>query len=485
MSKEIKVGIVVFIGFIVFGVIYWFLDEISIKSSTYELYASFDSIEKIDKGAQVRLSGFKVGSVTDIELTDDLKAQVTLKVDNNIEIPSDSYCVATTGAIIGEVFIKVFPGTSESCLKNGDNIKTDAKVNFDDITANVNNLILVTEDSMKKVNLLLSNKDIVSSLKNINSFTKRVDNLTASVNELVNIARPDITNTIGNVSKASDDVAYTARNIAAVSDKATSMANNIEKFVNEDAIPNATGTLVTANETMQILKETVISAKSIVDDVKGKTTNIQNILNKVDTILAKIDYTTIQTQQLVMNLNEASASINGIVSDEKLKKDLMTTADNIRETTQQTKELATSLNIRFGSSATDNTSGKISADTYYNSHEDRLIVDTFADIYKGKNGIKVGVNDLGEDNRFTIMYGRKLNEYNILRAGIYKSYIGLGYDLNYNRFGVSADMYRPNDLSLYLRGKYKFTNNIGAMIGIDDVMHKDKRNFLFGLSFEY
>ena len=475
MSKEVKVGIVVLVAFIAFLVSYWFLDNMFVKSSTYEIFAYFDSIEKIDKGAQVRLSGFKIGTVTAIELTSDLKAKVTMKIDNKIKIPSDSKSLATSGAIIGEIFIKIVPGKRNNYLKNKDSINAISNVNFDEITNNVNNLLILTEESMKHINEILSNKGaIISTLDNINGITKNVDSITKNVNALMTISQMDLRNTIANIASASDSAA--------------SMAKDIEVFVKADAIPSAKNILVSAEEVMGTLKEAIISAKGIVDDVHSQTGNLPNILDRIDKILAKMDYTTIQTQQVMMNLNEASASVNSIVSDDQLRHDLLDTASNIKEATQQAKELVTSLNQRFGNgkSGDDNKiSASVNADTYYNTKKEKLVLDTFADVYVGTNGIKMGFNDLGESNKFTLMYGKKLNSNNILRGGLYRSSLGVGYDYVAGPFGISADIYRPNDPSMFLKGKYMLNKNLGVLLGVNDLFHRYDRDLMLGMSLQY
>ncbi len=473
MTKEIKVGLLVAASILVFCVLYAFLDEITVRTNSYEIYTYFDTVEKIDKGAQVRLSGFKVGAVTGIELTENLKARITMKIDRKIKIPADSDCLATSGAIIGEIFIKITPGTSNTYLKEGDTIKANTKVNFDEVTDNVNNLLKVTEESMSKVNEILSHKGaIINSLENINVITKRVDELTEQVNEIVKVSRMDVTGAISNVNTAS---MHAAR-----------IAESLDKFISSDALPDAGQALADARESMNMLRDTVANVQTIVATVGDQAGSLKNIMDRADSILAKIDYTTIQTQQLIANLNEASESVKDVATDEQLKKNISETADNIRETTQQAKELVTALNQRFGGLAKgEKIETKPQADAYYNPDKETFTLDAYADVMKGKSGGRIGIYDLGESNRLTLMYNRKLSASSMLRGGLFRSKLGLGYDYTSGKFGLSADLYRPNDPYLFLRGKVKVNKNLAIMAGVDDLMHKDNRKPVFGLSLSY
>ncbi|MBP5273790.1 MAG: MCE family protein [Abditibacteriota bacterium] len=473
MSKEIKVGLLIAASLIMFCVLYAFLDEIKVRTNTYEICTYFDTVEKIDKGAQVRLSGFKVGSVTGIELTENLKAKITMKIDRKIKIPADSDCLATSGAIIGEIFIKINPGTSTRHLADGDTIKASAKVNFDEVTDNVNDLLKVTEESMTKVNEILSHKGaIINSLENINQITKRVDELTEQVNEIVKVSRVDITGTISNINNASMHAA--------------SIADSIDKFVASDAIPDAGTALAEAKDAMKILKDTVANVQVIVATVGDQAGSLKNIMDRADSILAKIDYTTIQAQQLISNLNEASESVKDVATDENLKKNISETAENIRETTQQAKELVTALNQKFGGlTKGEKLEAKPQADAYYNPDKETFTLDAYVDIMKGKQGGRIGMYDIGEGNKFTLMYNRRLSEASMLRGGLFRSRLGIGYDYTSGPFGLSADLYRPNDPYLFLRGKYRLNNNLSLMVGAEDLLHKENRKPVFGVSLAY
>ena len=94
------------------------------NSNSYELNASFTQVSGLVTGADVRLSGIKIGSVSkqelDIEFYD---AIVTMQIDNNIKIPSDSSAKISAEGLLGGYFIMIEPGGSETMLEDGESIE--------------------------------------------------------------------------------------------------------------------------------------------------------------------------------------------------------------------------------------------------------------------------------------------------------------------------------------------------------------------------
>ena len=103
-------------------------------ASGYVLLAEFNNIDGINIGSDIKISGVKVGSVIDIKLNDNYKAE-KLKFPNDVLIPTDSVFKVSTSGLIGAKFINVKVGADEKYLKNGD------KVDFTESTMDLEDLI--------------------------------------------------------------------------------------------------------------------------------------------------------------------------------------------------------------------------------------------------------------------------------------------------------------------------------------------------------
>jgi phospholipid/cholesterol/gamma-HCH transport system substrate-binding protein len=72
-----------------------------------ELTATFDDVGDLVTGHSVQVADVRVGSITGIELTDDYKALVTMRIKDGLELPADSEAVLRTTSLLGEKFIEL------------------------------------------------------------------------------------------------------------------------------------------------------------------------------------------------------------------------------------------------------------------------------------------------------------------------------------------------------------------------------------------
>lgn len=92
-------------------------------TSGYSLYAKFDHIDGLPVGADVRLAGVKVGSVTAERLDpESYVAVVTLTVQNDVKLPKDSSAVITSEGLLGGDYLSLSPGGDTVMLQPGQTI---------------------------------------------------------------------------------------------------------------------------------------------------------------------------------------------------------------------------------------------------------------------------------------------------------------------------------------------------------------------------
>ena len=105
------------------------------SAGTYPLTAKFRSAEGIVVGADVRLAGVKIGTVTGMELDPvTFQADTTLALVSGIEIPDDSEAGVASEGLLGGAFIEIEPGGSEFALASGEEIlNTQSAVSFVDL----------------------------------------------------------------------------------------------------------------------------------------------------------------------------------------------------------------------------------------------------------------------------------------------------------------------------------------------------------------
>ncbi len=134
---EIIVGVFVLIGLIAIG---WTAVRIGqvggLGAAGYPLVAVFDDAGGIRQGADVMLAGVVIGRVDAIELMDDEKAKLTLRINNGVKITSDAFASIRTKGIIGDRYVRITQGMEEDFLEPGDEIEeTESAINLEDLVS--------------------------------------------------------------------------------------------------------------------------------------------------------------------------------------------------------------------------------------------------------------------------------------------------------------------------------------------------------------
>jgi phospholipid/cholesterol/gamma-HCH transport system substrate-binding protein len=123
--------LVVAIGFLTFA---YRSSQIS-QTDGYELTAKFSRVDGLERGADVRISGIKVGTVVAQSLDPQtFQAQVRFTVPENIHLPVDSSAAVVSNGLLGGKYLALVPGGDIDMLKPGDEVTlTQSAVNVEDL----------------------------------------------------------------------------------------------------------------------------------------------------------------------------------------------------------------------------------------------------------------------------------------------------------------------------------------------------------------
>ena len=98
----------------------------------YEVLARFERIDGLNIGADVRLSGIRVGSVLDARLDPETYlAVLRLGLERNVRLPTDSVAQVASDGLLGGAFVALVPGGDDAMIQPGGVIRhTQAPVNI-------------------------------------------------------------------------------------------------------------------------------------------------------------------------------------------------------------------------------------------------------------------------------------------------------------------------------------------------------------------
>ena len=113
--------IAVAVGFFVFA-----YDKADVaRVQGFSVSADFSTVGGLKPGADVRMSGIKIGSVTDMALGEPpfFGAVVTLSLREGLELPDDSSASISAEGLLGGSFVQISPGGSDTILADGGRIE--------------------------------------------------------------------------------------------------------------------------------------------------------------------------------------------------------------------------------------------------------------------------------------------------------------------------------------------------------------------------
>lgn len=180
MNGEMKVGMFVLIGSILFGTAIFLLGDYSFQKF-YPVYVEFNDVAGLPDRAAMKLSGVEAGKIKRIYLKND-KVIVELAVKEGVKIYRDARFLVGSTSMIGSKFLQVDQGhAAAGVVGAGDTVKGDDSLPLDRaIGRAVASLQKMVEDINGRGKLAKDLDEIMQNLREI----------TGNVNDLVSNSQP-------------------------------------------------------------------------------------------------------------------------------------------------------------------------------------------------------------------------------------------------------------------------------------------------------
>jgi phospholipid/cholesterol/gamma-HCH transport system substrate-binding protein len=132
---EITVGFFLLLGILSLAYISINLGKIEIVGrDAYVVYAEFEKAGGIKPKAIVEIAGVEIGTVKNIHITSDYRAQLTIEIDKNIKLQEDAIASIKTKGLIGEQYVQISPGGSDKMIQNGGRIReTESAIDIEEL----------------------------------------------------------------------------------------------------------------------------------------------------------------------------------------------------------------------------------------------------------------------------------------------------------------------------------------------------------------
>ena len=258
-KTEIRVGITVIVGLIIFIWILSWAKNFSLTSNQKNLLVKFNSVSGLEIGDNVSVNGVRKGFVEDFNLQGD-KVIVKLSLDNDVKLQKDATFSISMLDLMGGKKVNINPGTSPQPL---DYNEVQTGTFYADIPEVMSMLGTVEGDIPSIV------KDIKITLSSLNNYLTD------------NNLNTDIKTSLSNLSKASQKLNIlldeNREGINQLTQNTVKLTENVNNFLDE----NKTSLKSSVEELHKVLTQTdslLISVNTFSGEIKNKKNNIGKIL---------------------------------------------------------------------------------------------------------------------------------------------------------------------------------------------------------------
>lgn len=304
-SQKIKLGIFVIIGTLILVFTLYFIgNKQQLFTKNIVVYSEFENVNGLQNGNNVRYSGIDVGNVSRIEMLEESRILVEMRIEEATGNFMKKNAIATiaTDGLVGSMVVNILPGNDSIYSRgivSGDTIQSYSRIAAADMLSTLNvtneNAALLTADLLKVTNKILEGKGTLGILLN--------DSLMAN------------------------DVRQTLVNLKNTTNQTNEAVMRLNAKLNQlDLEHSVAGVLF--NDTVsrnQIL--------NVIDNLQGVSEQLGNVGQEMENTMKTI--------------NEGEGTFNYLMKDKTLVKNLDSTILNIKESSIKLNENLEALRHNF------------------------------------------------------------------------------------------------------------------------------------------
>lgn len=266
---ELKLGILVVVAILGIIIMLVFIGrEKDLFAKTFSLYFVSDSGRELTVGMPVKLSGFRIGKVKEMELTDDAEVRVTLEIYSKYQkwLTSGTRAKLVKEGFIGEPFVQIsVESPGGPMISDGEMLVFSRRVALEEVINEV--------------------KPVLNEIKEMIHYT--------------NDPEGDIKTTLGNIREVTSEIRDAKEELGAVVRESAAMATSAREMV--DKLNERTAPMVD-------------STARVLDNLDKITTRMVPLMDRLDNIAANTEEATTVLPQTARHLADVTENIR-IITD--------------------------------------------------------------------------------------------------------------------------------------------------------------------------
>lgn len=302
IPNEAKVGILTVSALIVFFLGYNFLRGKKVFSRQQAFYAVYPDVKGMLPANPVRMRGVQVGIVESIETLPNYDVLVTMSVNKDVQIPSNTVAAIVSDGLLGEMAMNLeLPTDTTGRLllanyhQSGDTLRSSAQGGMMDI-------------AMEQIAPIRQKAEAVMVT---------LDSTLAATNALVRSA--ELKHTLANVELLSQKLQVTA-------DNANAITKDVKTFTQND-MQKLSAILANAQQMVAQLKTSTAKLDPVLDNTKKATDNLATVdfkktVQGLDNTVAELQKTLTGINTLTTGIQKGEGSMGKLMTDDQLYTDL-------------------------------------------------------------------------------------------------------------------------------------------------------------------
>ena len=294
MKREVKVGIVsiVVVFILILGINY--LKGTNIFKNNITFYALYQNIDGLQIGAPVTVSGFKVGSVTDIDMLTESNNNllVTINIEKELVVPKESILKIVNQDLMGTKGVNLIFSSSSDNASSGDTLSSSLESSLqEEVNAQIlpfkrkaEELIVSIDSVMMIVTAVLNKdarKDLSKSIESLgetfslmSSSMKKVDGIIDANEEKISNIIFNMESILSNIEESNSNVNSILSNMSLISDSLsnsnlTSLVNNFNTLMTQiNSKEGSAGLLLNDDKLYTNLEKTTKELSELIKDIK-------------------------------------------------------------------------------------------------------------------------------------------------------------------------------------------------------------------------
>jgi phospholipid/cholesterol/gamma-HCH transport system substrate-binding protein len=302
MRREVKIGILTLVVFVIFVWGYQFLKGKNVFERNNTFYIRYENVDQLEVASPVLVNGFKVGSVIKIKIDpeDYTKLIVTIDVNEKIKVPKNSMAIISSSGLVGGkvimIDIKGFCDGND-CAQNGDFLKgevlsmlgsmlpqTELDIYFKKLSSGLIGVVDSLKNDKGGDRIIRDTKTIISNLSSI----------TSNLNVMIKGNEKNLTATFDNIQKLTQALKSNDAKINAIISNINSITGSLKKSGVDTLVEDGKRTISSLNQDLE---------------------KLEYILNDTDQAVKKID-------GILADVEGGKGTLGKLIKDDKLYEDL-------------------------------------------------------------------------------------------------------------------------------------------------------------------